>query len=1168
MASLQCSVVRIENVSSGSTSAGFVTYDGLICTCAHGVVERVGGQDVSKNVDVYFDDRQTQPFKATVDIKRVDLVRDVAFLRFEEEVPAEMPPALPIADFIDAPNGRGAGAHVIRGYPLGLEIAGVTRDIAVAAPFVQNGVQLLSVGATTRGFSGGPVWDVARRCVVGMVIERYQLEDGLAGGLAVSSCEIRSVAQFNSEFAANPHRFLEPFAATEDDARLYFGREAEVRTLHDALEKNRMVIVSGDSGVGKSSFVRAGLFNALKLAPPGTRMFSFTAGSDPLLALAVSLAAQFPSAVDGLEPHTLALEWIDSPKGAAEILVSALGPHGVVSLDQYERMATECKEPARRRALNEIIKLSSEQGLRWLVAVRSDFPVAATELPSIAPRHILELQPMERAELRETIVEPAQACHRVYAPGVVDVLVDAVVGQPAALALLQFSLSKLWEVDVQSAIITDEMLARLGFDGKKGDLLSILRTYAQQVWSGLSESGKTVAPNLLAKFAVVVNRQLPGGGNGITFAGRQVADAELDQVSRSIAEKLARSHLLVVTKALGGYQDARSNPEARNYSLAHEFLLTAWSELSSTCQKSERGITFYAGDFSYYLKLFQRGKSEVRLPKKLLEEAEALIKEFPQLEGLFEGDSKALIEASRKATDDERRRRRIVAGLVAGLLVAVVISGYLYFAHKTTLQTQARVFESHGTLALADRNFAEAEIFFAKSLTFADRETVRDLLLQARSAGVSVGARSEWGAGEKPSLATASRDGTSVAQYDGEQSVAVYRIDDVANQTSISVPSGTDALWLFTSAQGDKYLAVSSGAPGGRFALHLFGIDNHNALRKIDLVGKDGTAQVTWKRRVSQVAYDEQHNRFLVSSEDASLGLFSLSDGRAQQTWYKPEAHTIAVHGVTFSADGSLAATAGADYAIRIWDVDDETRDPLEVGSHQDSVFAVAFSHDGSRLASGGYDRAIRLWNIGPFVAQWRSGTKPSNGEKADSPQTIRIYQGHAGVILDLRFSLDDTMLASVSKDESARVWDVDRAREVLTLRPQNGPLRTVAFDGYGKDVVLSGDQGWSQWHTSGRKEARKLWTTGSPVSSLAFGRSSKFLAAGDADGRLVRWSVGSNTTTYQDLGSIECREKGDCGINGLATSADGRWLAAAGQGHVANVWDVSTDDWRKLKVS
>src|SRR5215510_10139454 len=59
-----------------------------------------------------------------------------------------------------------------------------------------------------------------------------------------------------------PYKGLEVFE--EEDAELFFGRERLVNDLVARVQESRTVFITGPSGSGKSSLVRAGLIHALK----------------------------------------------------------------------------------------------------------------------------------------------------------------------------------------------------------------------------------------------------------------------------------------------------------------------------------------------------------------------------------------------------------------------------------------------------------------------------------------------------------------------------------------------------------------------------------------------------------------------------------------------------------------------------------------------------------------------------------------------------------------------------------------------------------------------------------------------------------------------------------------------------------------------------------------
>src|SRR5205814_2398147 len=73
--------------------------------------------------------------------------------------------------------------------------------------------------------------------------------------------------------------------------------------------------------------------------------------------------------------------------------------------------------------------------------------------------------------------------------------------------------------------------------------------------------------------------------------------------------------------------------------------------------------------------------------------------------------------------------------------------------------------------------------------------------------------------------------------------------------------------------------------------------------------------------------------------------------------------HAGGVNHLMFSADGRALVSAGADGAVRLWEVTTGKEQRIFTG-HKGSVEGVAFTPDGQTLASVGSDGTARLWDV------------------------------------------------------------------------------------------------------------------------------------------------------------------------------------------------------------
>ena len=85
------------------------------------------------------------------------------------------------------------------------------------------------------------------------------------------------------------------------------------------------------------------------------------------------------------------------------------------------------------------------------------------------------------------------------------------------------------------------------------------------------------------------------------------------------------------------------------------------------------------------------------------------------------------------------------------------------------------------------------------------------------------------------------------------------------------------------------------------------------------------------------------------------------------------------------------------------------------LGGHSESVYSVAFSHDSTRLASVSFDNTVKVWD-------------------ASSGECLRTLQGHSRSVTSVAFSHDLTRLASGSDDKTVKVWDASSGECLQTL--------------------------------------------------------------------------------------------------------------------------------------
>jgi len=318
---------------------------------------------------------------------------------------------------------------------------------------------------------------------------------------------------------------------------------------------------------------------------------------------------------------------------------------------------------------------------------------------------------------------------------------------------------------------------------------------------------------------------------------------------------------------------------------------------------------------------------------------------------------------------------------------------------------------------------------------------------------------------------------------------------------------------------------------------------------------------------VLDVAFSPDGKHLATASADETAKLWDAVNGQELLTL---RGHEDQVSSVAFTPDGKSLATASLDKAAKVWDVvsgqelltlrgsspvqdlafspngkslatatDNETK-VWDAGSGKELLtlrgqyFPVAFSADGKRLATASGDAAAKVWD-------------------AESGKELLTLRGHESQVDSVAFSPDGKRLATASDDETARVWDAESGKELLTLRGHNASVNGVAISPDGKRIATASDDETAKvWDAESGQELLTLHGHSSIVFAVAFSPNGKLIATASNDKTAKVWDAVSGRELHTLRGHLGS-------VFAVAFSPDGKRIATASDDKTAKVWDAGS---------
>lgn len=828
------------------------------------------------------------------------------------------------------------------------------------------------------------------------------------------------------ELPIKPYRFLDKY--TEQDTLIFFGRNHYIRTLYKRMTNpnaSAIILLSGQSGVGKSSLLEAGLLPRLKASKFTVQHIRRNAN--------IGFHQQLPKLLNAHSNKTILSNWKKVEKNTGKPFYIILDQVEEVFLDssieeEWKQLLAQLKSlfnvPKQERPLGKLI-------LSFRKEYYTDISISLKNKELAFENILLErMNKRDIIEVVEGLVSTKQLQNRYnlsIEEGLSNRIADLLLqdSQSSIAPVLQIILSKLWQT--QSKQINKKFThAQFTQLQQKGILLD---DFFEQQMAHIRIWNEEVEHSGLA--LDILNYHTTENNTARTRTLEQLREEYTHQeaILEELTNQLQRHALL-------------ASVDKHSKRLAHDTLAKVVREevrkSNKPGQRAWRILETKMKDYNLDEDNTILGLNELNL----VESGQKAMR-------LWTCKEEALIAKSRAyraCVEKDKRRKKITGWAMIGLILLII--GLLTW---TVFQADRQAYISSYTseaLLLTKTDPKAALSAIEKAL---EKELNNANTLQVR--------HDIWSENEfydkvlkhpAPVTSVAIAPNDSLIASVAAKTIYFWNRD---GEILDSLVVGSDIKALTFSPNGQQF-AIGTAQDAQLWTAQ-------KPYRKINTM-----LHPDW---VNAIVFSPDGQLLFTAGRDGIARLFDINGKELLQL----ATHQGEIADVAFSGIGNILLTGSWDGTAKLWNRSGVLLYTLD--AHQDRILSVQFSENTNKILTTSRDKTAMLWDINANVLHQFKGHKKrvntahllQNDEfilTTSDDYTLQLwdtianpistYKGHQNFVHDVAVSKDGRWFVSVSEDKTARIWRVESKVEQFIGDATDNTVTDIAISKDGKYIM------------------------------------------------------------------------------------------------------------------